>query len=76
VRKFVLFGSLVRSKHGEAGDVDSGIEFQTKTFDAYRDLRFLLGRFLGGPIDLVIADAAKPRLRRSIPSEVVNVSGL
>ena len=39
------------------------------TFDAYVDVKFFLERALGRKIDLVLADAVKPRLRPMILAE-------
>jgi hypothetical protein len=52
------------------------VEFDSKTFDAYRDLTAFLERFLGRRVDLVLRDAIKPRLRESVLSEAVHAPGL
>jgi hypothetical protein len=76
VSKLGLFGSLARDEHSETSDLDFVVEFKTKSFDAYMDVKFLLEGLLGSPVDLVIADAIKPRLRQRILAEAVHVPGL
>ena len=76
VRSLGLFGSCVRGEGGEGGDLDFVVEFNSKSFDAYMDLKFLLERLFERPVDLVVADAIKPRIRESILAEAVHVPGL
>jgi predicted nucleotidyltransferase len=45
------------------------------TFDHYIDLKFRLEALLGVSVDLVLADAVKPRLRSSILKEVIDAEG-
>jgi hypothetical protein len=40
------------------------------------DLKLLLERLFGRPVDLVLADAIKPRLRPAILDEAVYAQGL
>ena len=76
VRRLGLFGSAVRGDASEASDLDFVVELKPKTFDAYMDLKEFLENLLGCPVDLVVADAIKPRLRVHILDEAVYVQGL
>lgn len=76
VEKIGLFGSYARGQESEASDVDILVEFKKKTFDNYMDLKFLLERFLGRKVDLVIQEAIKPRLKPLIMKDVVYAQGL
>jgi predicted nucleotidyltransferase len=76
VRSLALFGSAVRNEATEASDLDFLVEFDRKTFDNYMDLKFFLEDLLGRPVDLVIKDVVKPRLREPILAEAVHAPGL
>lgn len=76
VRRLGLFGSGVRNEARETSDLDFLVEFESKTFDAYMGLKFYLEQLFQCPVDLVIADAIKPRLRPYILKEVVHAPGL
>jgi len=70
VKRIGLFGSFVRgSQHGKS-DVDILVEFENPTFDNYMDLKFYLERNIGRPVDLVLVDSLKPRIRNLIIKEV------
>jgi len=71
VRKIGLFGSYVRGDAQSESDIDLLVEFSEPTFDHYMDLKFYIEDRLGVTVDLVIADALKPRLRPYIEREVV-----
>jgi predicted nucleotidyltransferase len=71
-----LFGSTVRGDAREDSDLDFLVELDRKTFDSYMDLKVFLEDLFHRPIDLVLSDALKPRLRASILSEVRYVPGL
>lgn len=76
VRRLGLFGSAARGEAGPGSDLDFLVEFEKKSFDAYMDLKFYLEDLFGCPIDLVLADAIKPRLREHIIQELVYAKGL
>jgi uncharacterized protein len=76
VRRLGIFGSYARNEQGEASDMDFLVEFDRKTFDNYMDLKFFLESLFGRRVDLVIADAVKPRLRKPIFEETVYAEGL
>jgi predicted nucleotidyltransferase len=70
VRRIGLFGSVLRASAIDKSDVDVLVELSRPTFDHYMDLKFFLEDQLGLPIDLVLADSLKPRLRPIITREV------
>jgi predicted nucleotidyltransferase len=76
VRRLSLFGSCAREQPTEASDIDFVVEFEKKSFDAYMDLKIFLEKLFDCPVDLVIADAIKPRLRGAILGEAVHVPGI
>lgn len=76
VRSLALFGSAARNEATETSDLDLLVEFDRKTFDNYMDLKFFLEELLGCPVDLVLRNAVKPRLREPILSEAVHAAGL
>ena len=76
VRSLGLFGSFVHGNDTEKSDLDLVVEFDKKTFDAYMDLKLFLESLFGRPVDLVLADAIKPRLRGPILEDAVHAPGL
>ncbi len=68
-KSLALFGSLARGEGSDSSDIDLLVELQPKTFDAYMDVMLFLERILGRKVDLVLADAVKPRLRSVILTE-------
>ena len=73
VKRIGIFGSVVRGTAVEGSDVDVLVELSEPTLDHYMDLKFELEDALGMPVDLVIADTLKPRLRPLIEQELVYV---
>lgn len=71
VRRIGVFGSFARGTAGPESDVDILVEFNKPTFDNYMDLKFYLEEVLNHPVDLVIHEAVKPRLKPIIEQEVV-----
>ena len=76
VRSLGLFGSGARGTAREDSDLDFVVEFERKSFDAYMDLKAYLENLLGCRIDLVVAEAIKPRLRDTILAEALHAPGL
>ena len=76
VRSLGLFGSGARGTAREDSDLDFVVEFETKSFDAYMDLKVFLERLFGCAVDLVLRDAIKPRLRETILKEAIHAPGL
>ena len=75
-KSLALFGSLARNEGTPTSDIDLLVELQPKTFDSYMDVKLYLERIFGRRVDLVIADALKPRLRSKILEEAVHASRL
>jgi uncharacterized protein len=71
VKRIGVFGSCVRGDEKSESDVDIIVELAEPTFDHYMDLKFRLEEILCRPVDLVIADTVKPRLKPVIEQEVV-----
>jgi hypothetical protein len=69
VRRIGLFGSHIRGEATSESDVDIIVEIDNPTFDNYMDLKFYLEEGLGRPVDLVMADCIKPRLKPIITRE-------
>lgn len=65
-----LFGSYVHNAAKEGSDIDLLVEFEDPTFDHYMDLKFFLEGILKHPVDLVLAESVKPRLKPLIAQEV------
>jgi hypothetical protein len=76
VRSLGLFGSVARGENTSASDLDFLVEFDRKSFDAYMDLKAYLENLFGCPVDLVLANTLKPRLREPILSETIHAPGL
>jgi predicted nucleotidyltransferase len=70
VTRIGVFGSFAQGSAHEDSDVDILVEFRKPTFDNYMDLKFHLEEQFGRPVDLVLADSIKPRLRPLILREV------
>jgi predicted nucleotidyltransferase len=71
VKRIGVFGSCVRGDEKPESDVDIIVELAEPTFDHYMDLKFRLEEILCRPVDLVIADTVKPRLKPVIEQEMV-----
>ena len=68
-------GCSVRSLNEEnttTSDLDFLVEFDSISFNAYMDLKVSLEKLFGCPVDLVLSDALKPRLREPILSETIH----
>jgi predicted nucleotidyltransferase len=76
VRRLGIFGSYARGEQKETSDMDFLVEFEHATFDNYFDLKFFLENLFGRPVDLVISDVLKPRIRTSILEEAIYAHGL
>jgi predicted nucleotidyltransferase len=76
VRRLGPFGSAARGTAGDGSDLDFVVEFERKSFDAYMDLKAYLEELLGCRVDLVVAEAIKPRLRDTILGEALHAPGL
>jgi len=70
VKRIGFFGSVLHGSAIGSSDVDILVELAQPTFDHYMDLKFFLEDQLGIPVDLVLADSLKPRLKPIIAREV------
>jgi predicted nucleotidyltransferase len=77
LRRIGLFGSCARGEAREDSDLDFLVEFApgTKTFDNYMGTKELLEDLFGAPVDLVIPETLKARLREGIFRETVYAPG-
>jgi len=73
VKRIGLFGSVLHGSASDRSDVDILVELAHPTFDQYMDLKFFLEDKLGRPVDLVLADSLKPRLKPIIAREAAYV---
>ena len=76
VRSLGLFGSVARGENTTTSDLDFLVEFDPISFDAYMDLKAYLEKLFGCPVDLVLSQTLKPRLREPILSETIHAPGL
>jgi hypothetical protein len=76
-RRLGLFGSQARGDATGKSDLDFLVEFEpgTKTFDNYMDLKAFLEDLFDRPVDLVVSNVIKPRLRDAILRETIYVPG-
>ena len=75
VRSLSLFGSSARGEDTPESDLDFVVEFEKKSFDAYMDLKLFLKELFARPVDLVLADGIKPRLRAAILRDAIHAPG-
>jgi predicted nucleotidyltransferase len=71
VKRIGVFGSFARGDEKAESDVDILVELVEPTFDHYMDLKFRLEEVLQRPVDLVLEDNIKKRLKPIIEREVV-----
>lgn len=71
VTRIGVFGSFARDEARPDSDVDIIVELSEPTFDHYMDLKFYLEKALQRPVDLVMAEAVKPRLKPIIEREAL-----
>jgi uncharacterized protein len=71
VKRIGVFGSFAKGDEGPESDVDIIVELAEPTFDHYMDLKFRLEEVLKRPVDLVMADTVKPRIKPIIEREIV-----
>ncbi len=74
VRELALFGSYARGDAAGTSDIDFIVEFDQKSFDNYMELKEYLESLFGRPVDLVLKDAIKSRLRESILREAIRAA--
>jgi predicted nucleotidyltransferase len=71
VRRFALFGAVVRDEARADSDVDILVEFdpRRKTFDTFLMLADLLESLLDHPVELVTTEALSPYIAPHILAE-------
>ena len=75
-KRLGLFGSCARGEATKSSDLDFVVELENETFDAYMDLKEFLEELFRCPVDLVLIDTIKPRLRETILGEAIYASRL
>ncbi len=73
LRSIAVFGSITKGTADSSSDIDILVELAQPTFDNYMDLKFHLEETLGRPVDLVLRETLKPRLRPLVEKEAVYV---
>ena len=76
VRSLGLFGSAARGQATATSDLDFLVELENPTFDAYMGLMEFLEKLFERPVDLLLANTLKPRLREPILRDTVHAPGL
>lgn len=71
VLRIGVFGSRVCGQAREDSDIDILVDMMDPTFDSYMDLKFYLEDLFAVPVDLVLMDTIKPRIKPIILTEVV-----
>lgn len=71
VKRIGVFGSFARGDEGPESDIDIIVELDSPTFDHYMDLKFRLEEVFQRPVDLVVADTIKPRLRPIVEQDAL-----
>ncbi len=73
VQRIGLFGSYLQGNASEKSDIDLIVDLSEPTFDHYMDLKFYLEAVFERPVDLVLSDTIKPRLKPVILKEAAYV---
>ena len=69
VQRIGIFGSYLRGNASEKSDIDLVVDLAEPTFDHYMDLKFYLEAIFEKPVDLVLSDTIKRRLKPVIQKE-------
>lgn len=75
VRRLGIFGSHARGDQKPSSDIAFLVEFEDATLQRYLDLQEFLEQLFQCRVDLVFADALKPRLKPIILKEAVYATG-
>ncbi|MFA5205171.1 MAG: nucleotidyltransferase family protein [Lentisphaeria bacterium] len=73
VRSLALFGSYARGDQTDVSDIDVLVDVDPAIGLGFVELGDYLEAKLGRPVDLVSADAVKPRYRREIEKDLLYV---
>ena len=71
VRRIGIFGSTARGDRSQASDMDVLVHMDEPSFDRYMDLKLELEDRFGVPVDLVMVETVKDRLRPLIERDTV-----
>ena len=71
VNSIGLFGSYARNDIHSTSDIDILVTFAEPTFDHYMELKFYLEDLFGRPVDLVMEQNIKNRLKKIIQQETL-----
>lgn len=71
LRRIALFGSHLYGQPAESSDIDLLIELDEPSFDNYMDLKFYLEELFERPVDLVMPDTIKDRIKPLILDNAV-----
>jgi len=75
VISIALFGSVARGEAHPDSDIDLLVELAPPlTFERYTQVNFYLEDLFGCPIDLVLPDTLKSRIRSSVLAEAIYVT--
>jgi predicted nucleotidyltransferase len=75
VKSVSLFGSAARDQMRADSDVDVLVEFEgAATLDRYFGLKDFLEAAFGVPVDLVTRSGLKPRARRNVERDLIDVA--
>ncbi len=69
VQRIGIFGSYLQGNASEKSDIDLIVDLSEPTFDHYMDLKFYLEALFERPVDLVLSDTIKRRLKPVIQKE-------
>ncbi|WPD23146.1 MAG: nucleotidyltransferase family protein [Candidatus Electrothrix scaldis] len=73
VNSIGLFGSFARDDIHSKSDIDILVTFSEPTFNHYMELKFYLEDLFGRPVDLVMEQTVKKRLKKMIQQETLYV---
>jgi len=74
IREIGIFGSYIRGEQKKRSDVDILVEFEEEPgLLTFIEIENYLGDILNAKVDLVMKDALKPVIGRSILKEVITV---
>jgi uncharacterized protein len=76
VERMGLFGSIVHGEADPASDIDILVRLGQSSFRNFMQVKFYLEDLLGQPVDLVLEEALREKLRPTVLSEAVYVQGL
>jgi predicted nucleotidyltransferase len=70
VTRIGLFGSYHQGAARETSDIDFLVDLSEPTFDHYMDLKFYHEDLFKRPVDVILTDTLKPRLKSIVKLKV------